>query len=83
MNLKREVEKLLPEAKIYPSSVAEVSDGQALMLRLHGKDLLAVSGSVRERYQGEERGNFRLCPLTHENRLALNRAFPYTAPRAF
>jgi len=53
------------------------------MLHRQGKDLLAVSGSLRELFEGTDEGEVRICPLTHKNRLALNYAFPHTAPRAF
>ena len=82
MSLEQEVKSILPGVEIYPSSVAEAEGGQALMLRLQAKDMLAVSGSLRAQFEGEDHGGFRLCPLTRENRLALNGAFPYTAPRA-
>ena len=81
MRLENEIKEYL-SGEDYVSSIAENADGQALMLRLRGKDQLVVSGLLREQFDGENINGFRLCPLTHENRLALNRAFPYTAPRA-
>ena len=80
MNLMQEIKRLLPDADIYCGD--ESGNGQALMLRRGTEDLLAVSGALRENFSGEDMDSVRLCPLTHENRLALNCAFPYTVPVA-
>jgi hypothetical protein len=46
--------------------------------------LAAGNGSLYEALTGEAAGNKgKVCSLTHENRLVLNRYFDYTAPRAF
>jgi len=82
MNLQETIKIHLPEAVIYEASFAERADGQALLLRLGERDLLAVGGDLRGSFAGEERDGFWLCPLSRENRIALNHAFPYTAPRA-
>jgi len=82
MGLAREIEKRWPDAQIYQSSLAEAEGGEALLLRLRGKGLLAVSGRLRVQFEGEDRETIRLCPTSRANRLALNRAFPYTAPKA-
>ena len=87
MNLQQKCKLHLPNAKIYSSSFAENSDGQALLLSLEGRDFLAVSGNLCGQFTGkhitrEKENDALLCPLTHDNRLALNRNFPYTVPRA-
>ena len=82
MKLQEAIKIHLPEVVIYEKSFAEGKDGQALLLSQEGRDLLAVSGDLEEHFTGEEREGFRLCPLSHENRVALNQTFPYTAPRA-
>jgi len=82
MKLQKAIQTDLPTAVIYGQSVAETTDGQALLLNLEGQDLLAVSGDLRKRFTGEERDGFRLCPVNHENRIVLHETFPYTKPRA-
>jgi hypothetical protein len=48
------------------------------------KKILAIgSGPLYDELQGEAIEGGKLCPTSHDNRLVLNRFFPYTAPRAF
>src|SRR5690625_6644845 len=46
--------------------------------------LAAGHGSLFDELEGTKIGEKgKACPLTHENRLVLNRYFDYTVPRAF
>lgn len=81
-SLEEEIKRQLPQADIYPLSPTETEWGQALLLRARGSDLLAVDAGLRLQFEGEDLAEIRLCPLTRQNRKALNRAFPYTVPRA-
>lgn len=78
-------EKLLanPEG-LYMESLAETEHAAFAMRRLEGTDYLVLAGeaSVLSRFEGTEREEIKSCPLTHENRLALNCCLPYTMPRA-
>lgn len=81
----------------YPQSLVQAAGGAALLARTGvDKSLLIVApeGSVPSwafEFAGramtaEVDGlplSIRICPLTHENALALRRVFPYTAPRCF
>jgi len=71
--------------KVYPRSFEEAQGAKLLMVK-HGYDkvLLAVGeGPVFNELQGEVQDGGKVCPLSHENRLVLNKYFAYTAPRAF
>ncbi|GIN72564.1 hypothetical protein J14TS2_30390 [Bacillus sp. J14TS2] len=72
--------------KIYNQSYVE-HDGTRLLMVHDQEDkwLLAVGeGVVFNDLQGTVLTNDKkVCPLTHENRLVLNRYFDYTVPRAF
>jgi len=71
--------------RVYPKSQADYAHVKLAMVKSgREKYLLAVGeGDLYRELEGEERGGFKLCRLTHENRLVLNRYFPYTKPRAF
>ncbi|TLS49516.1 hypothetical protein FE782_24300 [Paenibacillus antri] len=75
-------------ANVYAASFAE-SDGATIAMVKDGgeRKLLVVGGGAlyaalegTESTEGDVR--YKLCPLTHANRLALNDAFDYTKPRA-
>ena len=76
------------EAGVYPRSVAESGGDRAAMAKIGGERRLIVTGGGKlfqalAGERGEAGGTaFKVCPLTHENRLALNEAFEYTKPRA-
>jgi len=71
--------------KVYPRSFAVSGDVKLLMVKEgHVKKIVAVgTGPLYDELEGEEADGYKLCGLTHANRLVLNRYFPYTAPRAF
>ncbi|GAA3403645.1 tagaturonate epimerase family protein [Paenibacillus hodogayensis] len=77
------------ETKVYERSLAETGGVRIVMIKQNGRKGLLVEGTgeLADALQGEavQGGSVaaKLCPLTHENRLALNRFLPYTAPRAF
>lgn len=75
------------DIKVYTQSL-ETSDSTKLVmvkdLADHTKYLLAVGkGQLFDELQGIIEDGAKLCPLTHDNRLVLNRYFDYTKPRAF
>ncbi|HEX7057112.1 MAG TPA: tagaturonate epimerase family protein [Bacilli bacterium] len=71
--------------KVYRESFAAYGNDKLLMIKENGaKKLLVVgNGILAGELVGEAQDDFKLCPLTHANRLVLNRYFPYTAPQAF
>ncbi|WP_405103638.1 tagaturonate epimerase family protein [Oceanobacillus sp. FSL H7-0719] len=74
------------DVKVYEKSFTE-HDGVRLIIvkDADGKKLLATgSGSLFDELAGEMmEGKGKVCPLSHENRLVLNRYFDYTVPQAF
>lgn len=75
----------LEGVKVYPRSFEQHEGVKLLMVKEgYNKWILAVGeGALFDELQGELRDGAKLCPLTHENRLVLNRYFDYTVPRAF
>lgn len=71
------------EAVIYEASYEVLDSSELVLIRVSDTDLLATTGPLAEAFSGEEWNGIRLCPCTHENRLALNQLLPYTAPVAF
>ncbi|MCJ7840713.1 tagaturonate epimerase family protein [Lederbergia sp. NSJ-179] len=74
------------DVKIYDQSHTEQDGTHLLMVHdQEGKWLLAVGdGPIFKDLQGTIVSNHqKVCPLSHENRLVLNRYFDYTVPRAF
>ncbi|WP_409346407.1 tagaturonate epimerase family protein [Paenibacillus sp. MBLB4367] len=73
------------DIRTYPASFDTSGGTACLMIKENGvrKLLAAGSGALYEELHGEERDGGKICPLTHANRLALNRHFPYTVPQAF
>jgi hypothetical protein len=70
----------------YPSSHVDAEGGQFLLCRAAGlRKILALGGgSFFDSLEGDPISlSIKLCPLTHENRLILNRFLPYTLPSAF
>ncbi|MFC0216503.1 tagaturonate epimerase family protein [Paenibacillus chartarius] len=74
-----------PDIRVYPASLYEGDGVKLLMVRTaEGRRLAAVgSGEFYDSLQGDNVDGGKLCPLTHENRLVLNRFVPYTKPQAF
>lgn len=71
--------------KLYERSLQRAGGTAVAMFQEDGvKYLLAIgNGPMYEELQGELLEQGKRCPLTHENRLVLNKYFPYTVPRAF
>lgn len=75
-------------AGVYPASVAESGGDRVAMAKIGGeRKLIAVGGGkLYSELAGETSTGsgtaFKVCPLTHENRLVLNGAFEFTKPRA-
>lgn len=72
--------------KVYQKSFTEYNGVRLLMVAdAEEKKLLATGeGSLFDELSGEvikEKG--KVCPLSHENRLVLNRYFDYTVPQSF
>lgn len=70
---------------VYPRSLEEAQGTKLLMVK-NGYDKVLVAageGPVYNDLQGEEQDGGKICPLSHENRLVLNKYFDYTVPRAF
>ncbi|WP_166238213.1 tagaturonate epimerase family protein [Paenibacillus turpanensis] len=74
------------QVKVYPRSLTE-HEGDKLLVVKDGytkKLIVTGTGALASELQGEAAGNgAKVCPLSHENRLVLNRHLPWTAPRAF
>lgn len=85
------------EIKPYPSSLVLLKDATLQMVRIQGeKKILAVGAEASiEEWEGQilegqglvtdfdSLGIAKLCPLSHSNRLVLNRLLPYTKPVSF
>lgn len=76
--LKKKYENLEP----YPQSLTIENDYAVFMARVEGeRKLIAVGKSpVYLALDGVKHGEVKVAPLTHENRLVLNRYFPFTEP---
>lgn len=74
------------QVKVYEKSFTTAGDTHLLMVKESGvKYILAAgSGAVYEELTGTvTEGKGKVCPLSHENRLVLNKHFTYTVPQAF
>ncbi|MEH7386250.1 tagaturonate epimerase family protein [Bacillus sp. JJ1521] len=74
------------EVKVYEKSFTQHDNVSLVMVRDQQQKwiLAAGEGALFDELEGiviAENG--KACPLTHENRLVLNRHFDYTVPRAF
>ncbi|MBD2845638.1 tagaturonate epimerase family protein [Paenibacillus sp. IB182496] len=71
--------------KVYEASYSEHGPTRVVMVRdgIDKKLLAAGGGELYEALQGEEQDGVKRAPLSHENRLVLNRYFDYTVPKAF
>lgn len=71
---------------LFKASFYEVKGTGLIMVSILGENYLAVCGEgfCFEDFNGDLLlEGLKLCPLTHANRLALNKHVPYTVPRAF
>ena len=78
----------IPEEEIdrYPSSRIFVHGVTLQMVRIRQEKMILVTGTGKplEIFHGQRLDEgILLCPLTHENRLALNHLLPFTLPVAF
>ncbi|WP_449539337.1 tagaturonate epimerase family protein [Ferdinandcohnia sp. Marseille-Q9671] len=76
----------LDQVKIYDKSYTTHDNVSLVMVKDNQQKWLiaAGEGALFEELQGTTIGeNGKACPLTHENRVVLNRYFDYTVPRAF
>lgn len=73
------------EVKVYEQSLENHEETQLFMIKMGDKKYtIAVGkGKLYDELQGEVKKEYKICPLSHENRLALNKYFEYTNPRAF
>ncbi len=74
------------DVKVYEKSLKEHENVRLLMVKAGGKKYILATGSgdLYNELQGEAiENNGKACPLTHENRLVLNKYFAYTVPQAF
>lgn len=75
------------EVKVYPLSVSTSGSTSLVMVKdkaAHTKYLIAAGeGPLFDELQGQVEDGAKIAPLSHENRLVLNKFFDYTVPRAF
>lgn len=74
------------QIKEYPSSYAQFENDRVLLCKIAGiKQILAIgTGIFFSQLDGKPLSEeVKLCPLSHENRLVLNKYLPYTVPSAF
>ncbi|MCC3355457.1 tagaturonate epimerase family protein [Bacillus sp. REN16] len=74
------------DVKVYEKSLTQHDNVSLVMIRdQQQKWILALGeGALFDELEGTVIAeNGKACPLTHENRLVLNRHFDYTVPRAF
>lgn len=78
-------ENINSEVTIYKKSYVEYETTKLLMVKFdHIRLIIAVgSGKLIDELRGKVEGNYKVCELTHENRLIINQYFPYTVPQAF
>ncbi len=70
---------------VYPLSFATYAHVKLLMIKENRTRFLLAAGEgpLFDELQGETADGYKICGLTHANRLVLNKYFPYTAPVAF
>jgi hypothetical protein len=69
----------------YEQSYTEFEGTQLQMIKVEDKKYIVASGkgNLYDELQGEIKKEYKMCPLTHENRLVINKYLDYTKPRAF
>ncbi|WP_438350012.1 tagaturonate epimerase family protein [Paenibacillus sp. FA6] len=80
------VESASPQqVKIYERSLHTHNTDHLLMLKVEGKKAIMVvgDGELFNELAGEVQDGFKLCPLSHENRIILARYFSHLSPKAF
>jgi len=73
------------EIKVYTNSYCAAENCRILMIKVRNKKFLLVAGrgGLLEEMEGTGEDEFKICNLSHYNRLVLNKYFDYTIPRAF
>lgn len=83
---KGEVASGTKTVKVYKNSYKQYENVHLLMVKVDEKKYLLAAGAGKlfDELEGEKiKDKGKVCPLTHENRLVLNRYFDFTVPRAF
>lgn len=77
--------QMIEGINVYPRSFSRHEGVKLLVVRSGADKQLLVwgEGGLYDDLAGVESDGYKLCPLSHENRLVINRYFPYTVPRAF
>lgn len=79
--------RISPEQVVeYPSSQVDLEETHLVMIKADGskKILAAGKGNFFSQLDGIGLSDgLKLCPLSHQNRLILNKYLPYTSPAAF
>lgn len=79
----------LADVVIYKQSMTSLGDSKLLMVKYNTQKYIIATGhgelyrAMVGKQNACQHGNYKLCDLTHENRLILNRYLEYTVPRAF
>ncbi|WNQ13612.1 tagaturonate epimerase family protein [Paenibacillus aurantius] len=83
MTDKRPADAASEKLIVYSRSFAAVDGTAVVMIKEDGdrKLFAAGEGALLEALEGEPESGGKLCPLTHANRVVLNRFFPFTAPK--
>ncbi len=70
---------------IYERSYTQYQHCQLQMIRLNKEKYIVIigNGELKDQLEGELNDGYKLCPLTHHNRLVLNKYFEFTKPMAF
>jgi hypothetical protein len=63
----------------YENSINNIDGSVVFMAKDRGETVIVVSDG-KSGFKGEKIGGKLLCPLNHENALALRRLFPFTSP---
>jgi hypothetical protein len=74
------------DIKVYEKSQVSILRDEILMLKINGVKRIAVMGNGAAfcEFHGDSIAyNLKLCPLTHLNRLVLNKFLEYTVPKSF
>ncbi|MDC3416095.1 tagaturonate epimerase family protein [Aquibacillus salsiterrae] len=71
--------------KVYEKSYTEYENVKLVMVKNNQERLLLATGegSLYDELVGEAVAEGKVCPLSYENRLVLNKYFDYTVPKAF
>lgn len=80
-------ESISPGEKVYvyEKSLQHSGDTAVMMVKLNNERKLLVTGAGRlfDELQGSEQDGYKMCALTHDNRLVINQHFNFTMPQSF